>query len=85
MVPVGEGDFFQSCHVAIDVHGMWREEVSLQLVLQQHVVLRRKANACSEKEKEVVNFWHKLDTRFETCTVDVNVTIHHLQNCVVIQ
>lgn len=47
MVPVGVGNFLQSSHVAIDVSCMWRQEVSLQLVLQQHVVLRRKAEACS--------------------------------------
>lgn len=52
MVPIREGNFFQSSHIAIDVHDLWRQEVSLQLVLQEHVVLRRKANACSLKRKK---------------------------------
>lgn len=50
MVPVGVGNFFQRSHVAIDVGAVWWQEVSLQLVLQEHMVLRRKAEARPEKK-----------------------------------
>lgn len=52
MVTVGKGNFFESKVFPIDVGGVWRQEVPLQLVLQQHVVLRRKGEACSEKQKQ---------------------------------
>lgn len=52
MVPVGMGNFFQGDHVAVGVGCMWGQEVSLQLVLQQHVVLRRQPETRSEKDKE---------------------------------
>ncbi|KAA8581998.1 hypothetical protein FQN60_008738, partial [Etheostoma spectabile] len=48
----------QSSHIAIDVGGMGMQEVSLQLVLQQHVVLRRKAEARPDKDKEIA-LWRK--------------------------
>lgn len=57
MVPVGKGNFFQRSHAAVDVGRVWRQKVSLQLVLQQHVILRRKAEARSEKDK--VTKWNK--------------------------
>lgn len=37
--------------MTVDVGCLWRQEVPLQLVLQQHVVLGRKAQARSEKDK----------------------------------
>lgn len=40
MVPIGKGNFFQSSNAAVDLHGVWGQEVSLQFVLQEHVVLR---------------------------------------------
>lgn len=46
------GNFFQGDHVAVGVGCMWGQEVSLQLVLQQHVVLRRQPETRSEKDKE---------------------------------
>lgn len=51
MVSVGEDNFFCSSHFPVDVGRVRRQKVSLQLVLQEHVVLRWKANA-SSKEKE---------------------------------
>lgn len=66
MVSVGKGNFFQNSHVAIGIGRMWGQEAFLQLVLQQHVVLRRKAKACSEKEKEV-NLCHS--KQHKNCTI----------------
>ncbi len=51
MVAVGKGNFFHCSHIAVDAGCMWRQELSLQLVLQQHVVLRRKAETRSEEDK----------------------------------
>lgn len=72
MVPVGKGNFLRSSHVTIDVGRMWRQEVSLQLVLQQHVVLRRKAEARSETKnknfKPLIPSPSKYNT-FVDCTV----------------
>lgn len=51
MVPVGEADIFESSLVTVDAGCVFRQEVPLQLVFKQHVVLRRKAKACSEMAK----------------------------------
>lgn len=52
MVPIGDDSLFYRSYFAIAVGGLWRQEVSLQLVLQQHVVLRSKAEARPEKKGE---------------------------------
>lgn len=54
MVPVGEADILESSLVTVDAGFVLRQEVPLQLVLQQHVILRREANACSEMEKKTM-------------------------------
>lgn len=54
MVPVGEADILESSLVTVDAGCVLRQEVPLQLVLQQHVILRREANACSEMEKKTM-------------------------------
>lgn len=52
MVPVGEADILESSLVTVDAGCVLRQEVPLQLVFQQHVILRREAKACSEMEKK---------------------------------
>ena len=70
--PVCEDGFFLSRNFAVDVGGRLRQEVSLQLVLQKHVILRREADARSEKDKEAVSrqFLPQILTlEFHTCTL----------------
>lgn len=52
MVPVGEADILKRSLATVDAGGVLRQEVPLQLVFQQHVILRREAKACSEMEEK---------------------------------
>lgn len=54
MVPVGEADILGCSHVTVDVGRVRRQEVPLELVLQQHVVLRRQAKARSEMKSDIL-------------------------------
>lgn len=48
---MGEGMFLQSSNVTVRVGAVWRQEIFLQFVLQEHVVLRREAQARSERDR----------------------------------
>lgn len=52
MVPVSKANHLLHSQVTIRMGCMGRQEISLQLVLQQHVVLRSKAKARPEREQE---------------------------------
>lgn len=65
MVPIGEAHILGCSHITVDIGCVRRQEVPLQLVLQQHVVLRRQAKARSEMKND--NFFEKCSaTLWET-------------------
>lgn len=52
MVSIAMGYFFVHGHVIMDVGARMRQEASLQLVFQVHVILRGQSKASSETDRE---------------------------------